>query len=189
MQERLQEIVFKNPTRTALILTTIILSSVTVPVVLNSFLVFFLNFVEEFDILTWNTTAAKIAQKKIQLRHCCSSQKSGLRFETMRRCIFLLFEIIFDDYYLDRNPPPIMSYTHHTCYQEKHRVKMIAKISKTMTSFCGFCHTTSTLTVLITLPPGFKEKPHVNLQSTILLRNMSWINLETRNTQDDDIKL
>ena len=35
----------------------------TVPVVLNAF-DFFLDFVEEFDILTWNTAAAKIAEKK-----------------------------------------------------------------------------------------------------------------------------
>ena len=35
----------------------------TVPVVLNAF-DFFLDFVEECDILTWNTAAAKIAEKK-----------------------------------------------------------------------------------------------------------------------------
>ena len=39
-----------------------------------------------------------------------------------------------------------------------------------------------------TWPPGFKRKLNVNLQSTFLLQNFLWINLETRNTQDDDTK-
>ena len=160
----------------------------TVPVVLNAF-DFFLDFVEECDILTWNTAAAKIAEKKNTTSALLLFPKVWFAIWNNEKMYFSSFlNNLFDDYYLDRNPPPIMSYTHHTCYQEKHRVKMIAKISKTMTSFCGFCHTTSTLTVLITLPPGFKEKPHVNLQSTFLLRNILWINSESRNMQDDHIK-
>ena len=39
-----------------------------------------------------------------------------------------------------------------------------------------------------TWPPGFKRKLNVNLQSIFLLQNFLWINLETRNMQDDDIK-
>ena len=97
--------------------------------------------------------------------------------------------------YLDRNPSSCYElfgwFFPLTILAIKRSIvsRWLPKYLKHWRLFCGFCHLISTLTVLITLPPGFKEKPHVNLQSTILLRNMSWINHETRNTQDDDIKL
>ena len=163
----------------------------TVPVVLNAF-DFFLDFVEECDILTWNTAAAKIAEKKIQLQHCYSSQKFGLPTnETMRRCFFFFSKSIFW-----RLLPWSKSFLllwvslSITIFVIKRNI-MSRWLPKYLKQWRLFVDSAILHRPWLYYQPyllDLKRNPYVNLQSTFLLRNILWINLETRNMQDDDIK-
>ena len=73
----------------------------TVPVAFNAF-DFLISSIEERDTMTWNTAAAKIAEKKHNF-----SQKFGVNQWEDDFLLFYIYQIVG----LDRNPPPIMSYS------------------------------------------------------------------------------
>ena len=155
MQERLQEIVFKNPTRTALILTTMILSSGH-----DSSL--YLQCIRYLHQLA----AAQIAKKKYTTLAPLLFPIVWFAIWNNEKMIFSLLNQLFGDYYLDRNPfsyyelfglhPPHLIWR-GTVYQDDCQPKQF---------FVDFA--------ILHWPwltighPGFKKKPHFNLQSTFL---------------------